>query len=379
MKKLLKWFAISAALCIMTEVATCTVYAEGTGWQYVNNGWYYMSPETQTYSTGWINDDDKWYYLDPNTGIMQTGWKYIDNGWYFLNPNNGGSAATGGWVQSGSDWYYLGADGKMLTDTTTPDGYYVDQSGIRQEYTGDTADEQDGVDNNKLKKNTWYQPENTNFSNSYVYAVTDEQKAQEAQVVKSFVSKNIKADMSDFEKEMAVARYLQKKCKYDYATYKGKAGKSKLSYCAQNALVNGKAVCQGYAEAFQELCESSGLSTRIVSNSTHAWNLVKLEGQWYHVDITWADNDQKGYKGLAKGYINLTDDQIANISHHHTWSASPYDIHGTGDLPTADGDVYDVYTTNDYIEEKNWFSGYDATYKSEVDWYDEYDDMDYDA
>ncbi len=313
--------------------------------------------------------------MDPNTGVMQTGWIYIDDGWYFLNPNDGGSAATGGWVQSNSDWYYLGADGKMLIDTTTPDGYYVDSDGVRQEFTGDTAEDQDGVDNDELKKNTWYQPENTDFAKSYVYAVTDEQRAEEERVVQNFIKKNIKADMNDFEKEMAVARYIQKKCKYDYATYRGDAKKNKLSYCSYNVLINGKAVCQGYAEAFQELCESAGLSTRIVSNSNHAWNLVKLDGQWYHVDITWADDDSKGHKGLAKGYINLTDDQVSKIESHRTWKASYYDVHGTGDLPTADGDVYDVYTTNDYIEEKNWYSGHDATYKSEAE--DSDDDYDY--
>ena len=34
------------------------------------------------------------------------------------------------WVLTGSYWYYVGADGVMLTDTTTPDGYYVDGDGI---------------------------------------------------------------------------------------------------------------------------------------------------------------------------------------------------------------------------------------------------------
>ncbi|SDZ81072.1 Putative cell wall binding repeat-containing protein [Oribacterium sp. KHPX15] len=374
MKKNIKLIAASVALCIITGISACPAHAEGTGWQNVNGGWYYISPDTLTNATGWIKDDEKWYYLDPATGLMQTGWTYVDDGWYYLNPNAGGSAAIGGWVQSGSDWYYLGADGKMLTSTTTPDGYYVDDRGVRQEYTGDSAEDLDGVDNDQLKKNTWYQPENTNFSGSYRFAVTDEQKAQEELVVKNFLKKNIKADMNDFEKEMAVARYLQKKCKYDYSAYRGKFENHKLSYCSYNALVNGKAVCQGYAEAFQELCESAGLSTRIVSNSNHAWNLVKLDGQWYHVDITWADDDTKGYKGLDKGYINLTDDQVSNIESHHTWSGSCYDIHGTADIPTADGDMYDVYYTNDYIEEKSWYSGYDATYKSES----EYDDYDYD-
>ncbi len=34
------------------------------------------------------------------------------------------------WLQYNNQWYYLGADGRMYTNTTTPDGYYVNNEGI---------------------------------------------------------------------------------------------------------------------------------------------------------------------------------------------------------------------------------------------------------
>lgn len=36
----------------------------------------------------------------------------------------------GRWIQEGEWWYYLGADGAMMTDTVTPDGYRVNASGV---------------------------------------------------------------------------------------------------------------------------------------------------------------------------------------------------------------------------------------------------------
>ncbi|MGN0696230.1 MAG: transglutaminase domain-containing protein [Oscillospiraceae bacterium] len=56
------------------------------------------------------------------------------------------------------------------------------------------------------------------------------------------------------------------------------------------ALVDGKALCEGYAKAFSYLCGRAGIENVIVTGKTttdHMWNMVKLDGNWYHVDVTW--------------------------------------------------------------------------------------------
>jgi len=64
-------------------------------------------------------------------------------------------------------------------------------------------------------------------------------------------------------------------------------------YTAYGALVEGKAVCEGYAIAFQRLMEAMGIpcyiASGVVQGEDHAWNLVQLNGQWYHLDATWDD------------------------------------------------------------------------------------------
>ncbi|HIR04708.1 MAG TPA: hypothetical protein IAB28_01895 [Candidatus Copromonas faecavium] len=57
-------------------------------------------------------------------------WRSNSVGWWVERPD--GTYLTNSWYQSpaSSLWYYMGADGYMLTDTTTPDGYYVNADGV---------------------------------------------------------------------------------------------------------------------------------------------------------------------------------------------------------------------------------------------------------
>lgn len=61
---------------------------------------------------------------------MITGWHQDAAGaWYYLRPSFGGMKKDC-WLQDGGKWYYLGADGRMLTDTVTPDGSRVGADGV---------------------------------------------------------------------------------------------------------------------------------------------------------------------------------------------------------------------------------------------------------
>ena len=56
------------------------------------------------------------------------------------------------------------------------------------------------------------------------------------------------------------------------------------------ALVEKKALCEGYAKAFSYLCNLAGIENMIVTGFTdidHMWNMVKLGDGWYHIDVGW--------------------------------------------------------------------------------------------
>ena len=87
------------------------------------------------------------------------------------------------------------------------------------------------------------------------------------------------------------------------------------------ALLNGRAVCSGYSHTYQLLLNMCGIENTIVGGKAlgivHMWNMVKINGQWMHVDCTFDDpaKDIPGRKTHA--YFGLSDKEI---SRDHTWN-----------------------------------------------------------
>ena len=87
-------------------------------------------------------------------------------------------------------------------------------------------------------------------------------------------------------------------------------------------LVSGKTVCAGYTEVYRELLRMAGIPcVSVVSEPMeHTWNLVYLNGQWYHVDVTWDDPVPDQYGFVSHDYFLLTDEEISSGNNpHHDW------------------------------------------------------------
>lgn len=79
---------------------------------------------------------------------------------------------------------------------------------------------------------------------------------------------------------------------------------------ADGPLVYGKAVCEGYSKAFAYLAQSIGIDCICCSNQNHMWNMVKIEGNWYHIDVTW--DDPVGSRDYLKyDYFLLSESEIS--------------------------------------------------------------------
>ena len=75
-------------------------------------------------SGGWDRDGDYWIYRYSD-GSLASGWQEIDGEWYYFQQDY--RMAVNQWLENGT--YYVGEDGRMLKNTHTPDGYWVDASG----------------------------------------------------------------------------------------------------------------------------------------------------------------------------------------------------------------------------------------------------------
>ena len=103
--------------------------ASGSSWIQRNGVWAYREANGALVRNARREINGKQYWFDEN-GNMIEGWRQDGSGaWYYLTPGQG-ALQTNTWLLYKNQWYYLGSDGKMLTDSKTPDGYLVNKEGI---------------------------------------------------------------------------------------------------------------------------------------------------------------------------------------------------------------------------------------------------------
>ena len=153
------------------------------------------------------------------------------------------------------------------------------------------------------------------------------------------ITNTIPVDATDIEKERLIHDYIVNTVTYDTSVA------SKVfeygdtlphAFDIYGAAIEGKAVCEGYAKLFQYLCYCTGInSTQILGTSegsNHMWNAVKLDNEWYQIDVTWDDTNSATVPYY--GFFNLTSDQMG-IDH----KSDSTNIN----VPNCRGTKYSVY------------------------------------
>ena len=88
---------------------------------------------------------------------------------------------------------------------------------------------------------------------------------------------------TDYEKEIAIAKKISEKVTYDLD--------AEYNQSLMSALYYGKSVCNGYAMSMSYFCNALDIDCMLVTSYNHAWNRVKLSGEWYEADVTWYDQE----------------------------------------------------------------------------------------
>lgn len=119
------------------------------------------------------------------------------------------------------------------------------------------------------------------------------------------------------------------------------------------SVIDGESVCAGYAKAYQYLLNQAGLfATTVIgtveNGQAHAWNLVKLDGEYGWVDVTWDDPnyDNESFAYTSYLYFGQSTDEINKT---HTLDAA-YDYYQSFDEPSWN---YFVRTGHDYDLSEN--------------------------
>lgn len=152
---------------------------------------------------------------------------------------------------------------------------------------------------------------------------------------------------SEYETELLIHDKLAERVEYI---------KTGNAYNAYGAIVEGKAVCEGYSEALAYLLRLKGIKTFIVTGESanpttgdpegHEWIVARIDGEWYHVDITWNDQGESIYHA----YFNKTE---AEILEDHKIDALRYA------LPSCTSDAADYFSVSEKALEVFDTEGFD--------------------
>lgn len=178
-----------------------------------------------------------------------------------------------------------------------------------------------------------YSPEEVDNRVESVRAVADEFYA------------SVPDGLSEYEREKLVHDYLLERTDYDTEVDKVNFESNHPDiYTAYGALVQRKAVCEGYARAFQMLLNGLGVDCVGVlgtgDDEMHIWNCVRLDDSWYNADVTWDDQEEPYAQYL---YFNVTDDYLSS---DHIPSPMWYDLSDSeinGDTGEINADVMNLF------------------------------------
>ena len=177
-----------------------------------------------------------------------------------------------------------------------------------------------------------------------------EQKMQELEEVEDEIVQKAMQLESDYDKEFFIHQEVVLRCEYvekndgDYSS-------------AYGCLVNGQSSCQGYAMSMKRLLDKCNIDNYFAMGETeidggeiagHIWNIVKIDGDYYHLDATWDDTENSDTLGYT--YFNLTDEEIS-ITH---------------DVETKFLGKCNSTSQNYFVKNGLYFTEYDEYFENEI-------------
>lgn len=145
------------------------------------------------------------------------------------------------------------------------------------------------------------------------------------ETAKKVISQEIKNNMNDYEKELAIHDWITNWSSFDYSVFSRSGNDFEDgSDTPYGVLIEKKAMCHGYSSTFKlfmDMLDIECITVFGTPNSNgmeHSWNMVKLDGEWYCVDVAW-DDPIGG--SPTHTYFNVTSKYLRN-SGIHNWNDS---------------------------------------------------------
>ena len=214
----------------------------------------------------------------------------------------------------------------MMNRDSTFSFYYTGNNAI--DLLKEVSEENDYLERSISKFETY--TSSTECIVKVYYRTTKEQEDYIDSQLKTIVYNLIDPRMNESERVVAINNYIVKLYNYDDTLQ---------SDNVYSALTTKTTTCQGYAMTAYKMFKYAGIETRLISGTMkgtpHGWNLVKIAGNWYHIDSTNNDNI------IRDKYLLKSDDFMRK--NQFAWDSSKY--------PAANNDYYSEDT--EYIDRNN--------------------------
>ena len=137
--------------------------------------------------------------------------------------------------------------------------------------------------------------------------------------IDEFNNKNINLSMNNYDKIKSFHDHIVNRTMYDE--------ENKFdSYTAYNLITSGISICGGYSDIMAIYMNNLNIKNYKITSRNHIWNLVELDGAWYHLDATWDDpvaSDGKQY--LIHNFFMIPTEKLFNLDRlEHNYDKKTY-------------------------------------------------------
>ncbi len=127
------------------------------------------------------------------------------------------------------------------------------------------------------------------FSLAIEHVYSKEEISEINYIVENQLNKLVTDSMPTEEKIKNIHDYIINNTKYDSLKNDNVSDTTYKSNTAYGVLIQGYGICSGYADTMAIFLNKIGVENYKISNETHIWNLVHINGVWRHLDATWDD------------------------------------------------------------------------------------------
>ena len=162
------------------------------------------------------------------------------------------------------------------------------------------------------------------FSLIIEHIYTEEEITKINYIVDNKIKELIIDTMTNEEKVKIIHDYIIDNTTYDTLKTENIHDDTYKSNTAYGVLIQGYGICSGYSDAISIFLNKLNIKNYKISNDTHIWNLVYLNGVWSHLDATWDDPISKFNENRDTYFLINYDELVSLYDNTHSFDKTIY-------------------------------------------------------